>query len=104
MVQSALSLPHFASLNAGYKCHVSGPSRDFHISERDVARERPLQELMREAELDVACFLEPRALIRRQRHVEGAKIVLELRERPGADDRSRDCRIEQRPGERDLRG
>src|SRR5712671_4328317 len=103
MVQLALSLPHFAALNAGYGLS-SRPSSDLHIAEGDVARERPLQELMREAELDVACFLEPRALIRRQRHVEGAEIVLELRERPRANDRCGDCRIEQRPGERHLRG
>src|SRR5581483_6190636 len=79
------------------------PGFDPGFPESHCARHRPLQELVRKAELDVARFFQPLPLLVAEADIEGAEVVLELTQRAHAEDGRRHARVEQCPGDRDLR-
>src|SRR6185437_12384495 len=89
----------------GQRSRVSlAPCFNPRFSEGHRPSHRAQQELVRKAELDVARFLQPLALLVAEAHIECAEVVLELAQGADAEDGCGDAWIEQGPGDRNLRG
>jgi hypothetical protein len=73
----------------------------------DPTEHRPLdagrEKLMGKSQVDPTHCIETRNLALAERYIQCAEIVLQLRNGSRAEDRRSDCRIEERPGQGDLR-
>ena len=80
---------------------LSAPG-EMHAAGHDVAGGWQGEKIVRESQLDGAEIVQSSPMIFRQRHLQCAEVIFQLRQGSGADDRRGDHRVTQCPGQRDL--